>query len=274
MTTAAQKLVVIGHGAAGLAAALAAAEQARGLSAAIEITLIEKATEDEAGGNTRSSPSYMRMAAPDRLAPNFEQDMQEVSGGSADAAYFGTLAANAALTIGWLQAHGIEFSIPTYYLSSTSPRIQPIGGGRAIVERLCQAIREAGVIIRYGCSATHLARTGNRISGVDVRNGDGRAERIDTDAVILATGGFQGHPEMLRRHFGARAATMKLISPGSRFDSGDGIHLASELGARLSGDWNGMHAEPVDPRSANSAPVVLVYPYGIVVDQNGNRFFD
>ncbi len=35
-----------------------------------------------------------------------------------------------------------------------------------------------------------------------------------------------------------------------------------------------MHVEPVDPRSKNSAPVVLVYPYGIVVDATGRRFFD
>ena len=35
-----------------------------------------------------------------------------------------------------------------------------------------------------------------------------------------------------------------------------------------------MHIEPVDPRSMHSAPVVLVYPYGIVVDQDGDRFFD
>ena len=33
-----------------------------------------------------------------------------------------------------------------------------------------------------------------------------------------------------------------------------------------------MHAEPVDARSKNSAPVVLVYPYGIVVDKNGKPF--
>lgn len=37
---------------------------------------------------------------------------------------------------------------------------------------------------------------------------------------------------------------------------------------------NGMHIEPVDARSEASAPVVLVYPYGIVVDRNGRRFFD
>ena len=35
-----------------------------------------------------------------------------------------------------------------------------------------------------------------------------------------------------------------------------------------------MHTEPIDPRSKNSAPVVLVYPYGIVVDRDGRRFFD
>jgi tricarballylate dehydrogenase len=50
--------------------------------------------------------------------------------------------------------------------------------------------------------------------------------------------------------------------------------MALDQSAIVSGDWNGMHIEPVDPRSKSSAPVVLVYPYGIVVDQNGCRFFD
>jgi tricarballylate dehydrogenase len=50
--------------------------------------------------------------------------------------------------------------------------------------------------------------------------------------------------------------------------------MALRLGADKSGDWNGMHCEPIDARSKNSAPVVLVYPYGIVVDKTGRRFFD
>ena len=78
----------------------------------------------------------------------------------------------------------------------------------------------------------------------------------------------------MRTHFGDHALTMQLISPGTRFNSGDGIRMAEALGADLSGDWNGMHAEPIDARSRNSAPVVLVDPYGIVVDKNGQRFFD
>jgi tricarballylate dehydrogenase len=50
--------------------------------------------------------------------------------------------------------------------------------------------------------------------------------------------------------------------------------MALAAGARTAGDWNGMHVEPVDPRSERPEPVVLTYPYGIVVDRHGRRFFD
>src|ERR1700728_3753774 len=117
MTQTVHRLVVVGHGAAGLAAALSAAEQAQSRGVRIEITLLEKSREDEAGGNTRWSPSYMRMEAPDRIAVGFEDEMQR-SGGLADRGYFRTLVDNAPATIGWLQRHGVEFTIPVYYLSA------------------------------------------------------------------------------------------------------------------------------------------------------------
>jgi tricarballylate dehydrogenase len=115
---------------------------------------------------------------------------------------------------------------------------------------------------------------GHRVCGVQTQSSDGAAATLEADAVILACGGFQGNAAMMRTHFGSEAETLKLISPGTRFDTGDGIRIAIEQGASASGDWNGMHIEPVDPRSKNSAPVVLVYPYGIVVDREGRRFFD
>jgi tricarballylate dehydrogenase len=274
MTENSGKLVVVGHGAAGLAAALSAAEQARSRGLRIDITLLEKSREEESGGNTRWSPSYMRLAAPDRLAPGFEDDMQQSSDGLADQAYFRTLADNATATIGWLEAHGIEFATPIYYLSAGPPRIQPLGGGRAIVDMLSGAANRAGVKILYETSATRLVMAEGRVRGVEVQSSDGVVATIDADAVVLASGGFQGNPAMMRAHFGPQAETIKLISPGTRFDTGDGLRMAMDQGAIASGDWNGMHVEPVDPRSRSSAPVVLVYPYGIVVDQNGRRFFD
>ena len=268
-----RKLIVVGHGAAGLAAALSAAEQARSCGLHIDITLLEKSREDEAGGNTRWSPSYMRLAAPDRLAPGFEDDMQQASSGLADQAYFRTLAENATATIGWLETHGVEFTIPVYYLSTGPPRIQPAGGGGAIIEKLSHAAKQVGVKFLYATSAMRLRMVEGRVRGLDIQSGDG-ATTLDADAVVLACGGFQGNAAMMGAHFGPAGETVKLISPGTRFDTGDGIGMAIDQGASVSGDWSGMHMEPVDPRSKHSAPIVLVYPYGIVVDQEGRRFFD
>jgi tricarballylate dehydrogenase len=275
MTKNPQRLMVVGHGAAGLAAALSAAEQARSLGLRVEITLLEKSREDEAGGNTRWSPSYMRLDAPDRIASSFEDDIQRSCGGLADPGYFRTLAEKATTTIGWLRAHGVAFSIPVYYLSAGPARIQPVGGGRAIVETLAEAAKKAGVKFRYESRAAGLVMADDhRVAGVNVQSSDGVTTTLDADAVVLAAGGFQGNRAMMRVHFGVGGETVRLISPGTGFDTGDGIRMAMEQGARVSGGWNGMHIEPVDPRSRHSAPVVLVYPYGIVVDQDGRRFFD
>ena len=275
MTRNPQKLVVVGHGAAGLAAALSAVEQARSRSLPVDITLLEKSREDEAGGNTRWSPSNMRLDAPDRIDPGFADDVLKACGGRADRSYFRTLADNATATIGWLQSHGVEFITPVYYLSAGPARIQPLGGGSVILERLLAAVKQAGVKVLYECQVNRLVMAeDHRISGVGIQSGDDVTTTLDADAVILACGGFQGNPAMMRAHFGPGAETLRLISPGTRFDTGDGIRVAAEQGARISGDWNGMHIEPVDARSKHSAPVVLVYPYGIVVDQDGRRFFD
>jgi tricarballylate dehydrogenase len=275
MTRNPPKLVVVGHGAAGLAAALSAAEQARSLGQPIEITLLEKSREADAGGNTRWSPSNMRLDAPDRVAPGFVEDMLEASGGLADRGYFQTLADNAIRTVGWLQGHGMEFITPIYYLSAGPARIQPVGGGGAIIERLAGAARRAGVKVLCETAVTRLVvAEDGRPSGVVVQCRDGITTTFNADAVILATGGFQGNPAMMRTQFGPGAETVRLIAPGTEFDTGDGIRMATDLGASTSGDWNGMHIEPVDPRSKHPAPVVLVYPYGIVVDQDGRRFFD
>src|SRR3954453_4290955 len=120
-----REIVVVGQGAAGLAGALSAAEEARAQKLAATVTVIDKAPEEEAGGNTRWSPSYMRMAAPDRVEPSFVSDMLMATGSNGDENYFSRLAADAPATIGWLTSYGIAFIQPTYYLAKGPPRIQP-----------------------------------------------------------------------------------------------------------------------------------------------------
>ena len=125
-------IIVVGQGAAGLAAALSAAEEARARPPR-RVTLIDKAAEDEAGGNTRWSPSYMRMAAPDRVEPSFVHDMLAATRFQGDETYFARLAADAPATVAWIASHGVAFNQPTYYLAKGPPRIQPVGGGPAII---------------------------------------------------------------------------------------------------------------------------------------------
>ena len=242
---------------------------------ACRIVVLERAPESEHGGNTRFSPSYMRMAAPDCIAPHFREDLTAASNGRMDPSYIERLAVDAPSAIGWLAHHGVAFDKPIYYLSAGPPRIQPIGGGAALLSALGRAAREANVVVRYGCRAERLRmKSDGAVSAIEVRLDTGAVEAINARAVVLATGGFAGNTEMLSVHLGAGAESLSPISPGTRFNMGDGIRMALAVGARAGGDWNGMHAEPVDPRSINPAPVVLVYPYGIVVDGSGERFFD
>ena len=95
-------------------------KQAQSQGLAVDITVLEKSREDEAGGNTRWSPSNMRLDAPDRIDPGFADDMLRACGGQGDPGYFRTLADNATATVGWLQGHGVEFVTPLYYLSRRS----------------------------------------------------------------------------------------------------------------------------------------------------------
>jgi tricarballylate dehydrogenase len=273
MTANTRHLVVVGQGAAGLAAALSAADEVRRRGSPVRVTLIDKAPEAEAGANTRWSPSYMRMAAPDRVETSFVHDMLVATRFEGDETYFARLAADAPATVAWIASHGVEFIQPTYYLAKGPARIQPLGGGPAIVTALTDAARQAGVLLRYGCAAREIMRHHGSIAGLTVMQ-DGKTETLAADAVILACGGFQANASMMREHFGPGGETMRLIAPGTRHNTGDGLRMALALGADRAGDWNGMHAEPVDARAQNSAPVVLVSPYGVVVDRNGRRFFD
>jgi succinate dehydrogenase/fumarate reductase flavoprotein subunit len=112
-----RNLIVVGQGAAGLSAALSAAETAHARGIPIKITLVDKAAESEAGGNTRWSPSYMRMASPTQMEATFVGDMKEATKGQCDEAYFTRLAAEAPATVKWIAQHNIEFIQPTYYLA-------------------------------------------------------------------------------------------------------------------------------------------------------------
>ena len=265
------EIVIVGHGAAGLCAAVSAAETALARGRKARIAVIERAPEAEHGGNSRWTPSYIRMPSVAGVAEGFVEDIVRESGGRADAAYFQRLAEDAGPSAAWLQQHGVSFHTPVYYLAAGPARIQPVGGGAAVIAALLASAKRLGVVFHYGHAAHALQlNAAGAVNGIELD--DDRV--IPADRIILASGGFAGNADMLGQHFGPAARSMKPISPGTHSNTGAGIRMALAVGAQPAGDWHGMHAEPIDARSSGPAPVVLVYPYGIVVDQNGDRFFD
>jgi tricarballylate dehydrogenase len=50
--------------------------------------------------------------------------------------------------------------------------------------------------------------------------------------------------------------------------------MALDIGAASAGEFGSYHAEPIDPRAAGSEPSVFIFPYGILVNHQGERFTD
>jgi tricarballylate dehydrogenase len=110
-----------------------------------------------------------------------------------------------------------------------------------------------------------------------VAQGVGGFIEIEAKNVILCCGGFQANPAWRRRYLGENWDLVKLR--GTRYDTGDGIKMATDIGAQTVGHWGGCHASIVSEDSpmieaASAGSERYSYMYGIVVNRNGERFVD
>jgi tricarballylate dehydrogenase len=290
---AANAVIVVGAGIAGLSAAVAARE------AAAEVTVIERATEADSGGNTRFTEAYLRMKSVDEVSDDFEEAMLGDFMGYhdpslvekihrpydnwpanvkalafADPLLVSRLAEVAGPTLRWLTGFGITFSdIVTQFLTTSTSRIGPNGGGLALITSLSEAARKLGVRFEFETTACSLiANESGAVAGVRVRGPEGNATH--EGSVILASGGFEGNPEMQARYYGEAALYARPVCSGGYYNKGEGIQMALDIGAAPCGNYGMFHAEPIDPRSGQPEPSIMVFPYGILVNKDGQRFTD
>ncbi len=289
-------LVVVGCGIAGLSCAVSA------LQGGLAVTLLERAPEEDFGGNTRWTEAYCRMKNDHEVADDFEEAfarnagwnldpnlVAEVSGPSAhwpgwvrshplpDPELIARFADQVPPTIGWLKEFGLRFEPqPIYLLTQNTQRIAAKGGGLALIERLMQEAKALGATVLYRTTAIDLLRDElGRVGGILATGPDGRHLRIPGRAVVLASGGYQGNPEMLTRYLGpTRARHIRPVARGGYYNRGEGIRMALAAGAAPAGEYGSYHAEPVDPRSRLAEAVVFIWPYGILLNRRGQRFVD
>jgi tricarballylate dehydrogenase len=135
-------------------------------------------------------------------------------------------------------------------------------------------IRDLGGEIFYNAAAQRLVQSADgSIAGLEVQTADGSLVTMQTRAVILACGGFEGNPEWLTRYI-PNAYRLRTVSPGTDNNRGDGIRMATAIGADTAGQFDGAHVEPCDPRSSRHEPLVMTFRWGILVNREGQRFMD
>ncbi|GAB3812635.1 FAD-dependent tricarballylate dehydrogenase TcuA [Tessaracoccus terricola] len=266
-------VVVVGAGAAGLSAALTAIEEAPNA----RVVVLERATKDLRGGNTRWSGAYLRLEAPTTPVSTLVDYGMAASSGNARRDYYEALVAAAPKAFQWVQERGVELAqLPTIFVTASAPRYQPVGGGISIVEPLFAELEKTSVEVQYETAARRLLTDDSgAVTGVQVVGPDGTRRVLGTRSVVLATGGFQGNPELMTRYVGRNAYRIPPISIGGGHNRGDGLLMALEVGADTDGQFDLFHAEPKDPRStAVAEAVVMMFPYGILVNSSGRRFID
>ena len=274
-------LVVVGCGIAGLSAAIAAAE------GDVPVVVLEKAPEDRRGGQTQYSESFRLPTAdidldldfhvPDYAAGDFYRDIMRITDGHADPDLASRMTEAAAETFEWLTGHlepqNFEWQVEPLRTMYAAGRVWH--EGEILVDKLVQAAEAVGVEIVYEAEARELSRgTTAAVTGVEAMV-EGRRTTFEADAVVIACGGYESSAEKRTRYYGGPYEEMTVR--GVRYNTGEAIDMALDVGAKSTGQWSGAHMTVIDagsPTVEGGQTMVSGYQYGMILNHEGRRFVD
>ncbi|MEI9478986.1 MAG: FAD-binding protein, partial [Deltaproteobacteria bacterium] len=266
-------VLVVGGGNAGLVASLEA--HSRGAN----VLLMEKAPKTLRGGNSRFSGGLFRIAYP-RGTKDFEplvkgmklpkgeleiepytkddfyNKVMNLSEGLSDKRATEIFVEKSLETVIWMKEQGLNWDLfwdfmikkeDRLFFPNTTTVLQALGLGEGLVEMLYGIVEKRGIKVLYETAATSLIMNeAGAVCGVMAKDVDGFF-RVNAKSVILTCGGFQASPEWRRRCLGENWDLVKLR--GTRYDTGDGLKMALEIGAATVGHWGGCHASIVSEDS-------------------------
>jgi len=304
MTSDVADVIVVGAGNAAFCAALAAREQGA------SVLVLEAAPEGESGGNSRFTAGSIRVVyngiddiralVPDLTdeeiattdfgtytQDQFFDDMARITQDRADPDLVELLVTRSFDTLKWMTTKGIRlipiygrqaFKIDGKFKFWGGLTVEAVGGGPGLVQMLTDAALRNGIKIKYDSRAVALIYENGRVNGVRIRQDDGLSE-LRATSVILACGGFEANAEMRTRYLGAGWDLAKVR--GSRWNAGDGIRMALEIGASPAGNWSGCHAVQWERNAPEFGDLAVgdqfqkhSYPFSIMINANGRRFVD
>jgi tricarballylate dehydrogenase len=260
-----QDVIVVGAGNAAACAALSARE------CGASVLMLEVAPEDQRGGNSAFTGGAFRVVYHGgedlaRLIPDMnETELRDVDFGTyTEEQYFDDMGRltqyrcdpdlteiliRGSFEAGlWMRDKGVRFQLG---LGRQAFRVDGKfkfwgglachiwGGGKELVKALHARAARDGISVLYETPAIALLTGDSGIEGVRVRH-HGKLHDLRAKAVVLACGGFEANAEMRARYLGSNWDLAKVR--GSRFNTGQGLKMALDLGAAVHGHWSGAHA--------------------------------
>jgi len=297
-------VIVVGGGNAAFCAALAAREHCD------RVLVLERAPEEEAGGNSRFTAGLLRVAYRGvddlkRLIPDlseqeiastdfgayteeqFLDDMGRVTEYRCDPDLTEVLVRQSLPTALWMRGKGVRFTaawgrqafkVEGRFKFWGGLTVEAVGGGPGLVDSLAQAARKNGIDIWYESRAVSLLADDDGVHGVILKKA-GKTIEVKSRSVILAAGGFQANTEWRTRYLGPGWELAKVR--GTRFNTGDAIRMALDIGAQPAGNWSGCHAVAWERNAPEFGDLAVgdqfqkhSYPWGIYLNAEGKRFVD
>jgi tricarballylate dehydrogenase len=218
---------------------------------------------------------------------DFYEDMGRVTDYRTDPELANTLVSESYKTVSWMQTKGVRFApiwgrqafkVDGRFKFWGGLTVEAWGGGEGLHEAFTSAFKKNNIDLVYGTAAKKLLVDDEGVRGVQVRS-NGKASDIYADSVVLASGGFQANTEWRTRYLGPGWDLAKVR--GSRFNTGDGIQMALEIGAMPYGNWSGAHAVGWEYNAPEFGDLAVgdgfqkhSYPFGLIINNDGNRFVD
>ncbi|MEM9047528.1 MAG: FAD-dependent oxidoreductase [Pseudomonadota bacterium] len=269
------EVLIVGAGACGCCAALAAQE------GGAEIMLLERDASPSgstalSGGQIPAAGTALQRAA--GIADNAETlaaDLIAKSKGQCDTAMARHIALASARTIDWLVArHGLPLGVVDSFRypghSAFHMHGTPTLDGAELLGGLLSALAASGIDLVTSARVRSLyAGPDRQIRAVGVVRPDGHEEVIGCAAVILACNGYGGNPALLRRY---APRIGKAHYHGHTGNTGDAALWGEALGARIAdmGSYQG-HGAVTTPQMAHLGWACIAAG-GFQVNAEGRRF--
>ena len=270
-------VVVVGGGACGLVAALAARD------AGAEVLVLERDALPR--GSTAMSSGLIPAAGTrwqsehgvtDSVA-QMAADIQNKNHHQADPTIVHALANRSGATLHWLaDRHGIPFSLVTGFLypghSVMRMHGTPKRTGEELMGALINALEAQGVDLLCEATVTTLLVLANdpkRIVGIELARPDDSTEEIGCEALILASSGFGGNADLVSQFMPEMTQAVYYGHTGNR---GDALRWGEALGAATADlkSFQG-HGSLAWPHQTLISWSVMMQG-GIQVNQSGARF--